>query len=161
MAVTGATGSSGTAASASNQQQNNLIEVMGKDDFLNLLVTELRYQDPMNPMQDREFISQMAQFSSLEQMMNLNKTLETGLQSIEEAQYEIGAGFVEVINQLTSYLAYSSFTQGLNLLGREVTYLADGEEMTGVVTALKQVEGKYVAVIDGKEVSLTDINQIK
>ena len=42
--------------------------------FLNLLMTQLRFQDPLNPMDDREFIAQLAQFSALEQMQNLNAT---------------------------------------------------------------------------------------
>jgi flagellar basal-body rod modification protein FlgD len=48
---------------------------MGKDDFLKLLVGQLRHQDPMNPMEDKDFMGQMAQFSQLEQMTNVASTL--------------------------------------------------------------------------------------
>lgn len=54
---------------------------MGKDDFLQLLVTQMQNQDPLNPMDNSEFASQLAQFSSLEQMTNVNTNLEAMLES--------------------------------------------------------------------------------
>lgn len=61
---------SSSTSAASKKGTSNL----GKDEFLKLLVTQLQYQDPLNPSQDTEFISQLATFSSLEQMQNLNAT---------------------------------------------------------------------------------------
>jgi len=53
--------------------------VLGKDDFLQLLVTQMTNQDPLEPMSDTEYIAQLAQFSSLEQLQNLNTNMEAGL----------------------------------------------------------------------------------
>ena len=53
------------------------VNTLGKDDFLNLLITQLQNQDPLSPMDSTEFSAQLAQFSSLEQLSNVNDNLET------------------------------------------------------------------------------------
>jgi flagellar basal-body rod modification protein FlgD len=52
------------------------MQSLGKDDFLNLLVTKMKYQDPLEPMKDEDFIAQLAQFSSLEQMANISDGID-------------------------------------------------------------------------------------
>ena len=59
---------------------------LGKEDFLHLLTVQLRYQDPLNPMENTDFIAQMAQFSSLEQLQNMNQSLQQGLGSDAQMQ---------------------------------------------------------------------------
>ncbi len=52
---------------------------LGKDDFLSLLVTQMRNQDPLDPMKGTDFAAQLAQFSSLEQLTNMNTSLQQSL----------------------------------------------------------------------------------
>jgi flagellar basal-body rod modification protein FlgD len=56
---------------AATQAASNKNTDMGKDQFLKLFVAQLQHQDPMNPMQDADFMGQMASFSTLEQITNL------------------------------------------------------------------------------------------
>jgi flagellar basal-body rod modification protein FlgD len=61
---------------SSGEEAATAPETMDKDDFLRLLTTQLRNQDPLNPLPNAEFVAQTAQFSSLEQLQNIRKTLE-------------------------------------------------------------------------------------
>ncbi|MBS1818579.1 MAG: hypothetical protein JSU08_11660 [Acidobacteria bacterium] len=65
----------GATDSTSTTKKNN--NALGKDAFLNLLVTQLQHQDPTKPMDDTAFLAQLAQFSSLEQLQQMNQSLTT------------------------------------------------------------------------------------
>ena len=99
------------------QAQQNL----GRDDFLKILITQLSYQDPTNPMQDKEFIAQMAQFSSLEQMTAMAKD------------------FSRLTTMISSSEASSS-------LGKNVELFEDERLVQGTVTAVTRGEVPQVLV---------------
>jgi len=106
---------------------------LGKDEFLNLLVTQLQYQDPLKPQDDTQFIAQMAQFSSLEQMQNLN----------------------------TSYSATKAFGMiGKNVIAKVADDLGKENTITGEATSVKMQSGKAYVVVNGNDVSVDDILEV-
>ena len=72
-------GSAGYTGSTSANSTTE--EAMGKNDFLQMFVTQLKYQDPLNPMDNTEFTTQMATFSQLEELQNMNTSLDNMLNS--------------------------------------------------------------------------------
>ena len=79
---------------------------LDKDDFLKILIAQLRHQDPTKPMEDREFIAQMAQFSSLEQMTNMSRQF-TELSAVLKA-----SGAMNLIGHDVEIIQGDSFIQG-------------------------------------------------
>lgn len=114
---------------------------LGKDEFIKILIAQLQNQDPLNPMDDREFIAQMAQFSSLEQMMNMSKTLEKFVESQQDGR----------------------MVQYTHLIGKQVEWLKPSTEKdkdnkdkeptveTNIVVAVRQHEGKVLLKLDNDE----------
>ena len=89
---------------------------LGKDDFLKLLITQLQNQDPTNPMEDTEFISQMAQFSSLEQMTNMSTSFAklANVLNSQEAAGIIGRNVELNIGDATTRGVVEASTRGDN-----------------------------------------------
>jgi flagellar basal-body rod modification protein FlgD len=81
-----------------NPRQTGSMQTLGKDDFLQLLVTKLRYQDPLQPMEDEDFVAQLAQFSTLEQMSNIAEGIELSNQwdflQMQAMNNVMAAGFI-------------------------------------------------------------------
>jgi len=77
----------GVYGSGTGAAQRSPNEAMGKDAFLKLLVTQLENQDPLKPTDNTEFVAQLAQFSSLEGIQNLNSTMDgmaNGISSLQD-----------------------------------------------------------------------------
>ena len=109
------------------------IQTLGQDDFLKLLVTQLRSQDPLNPRTDTEFIGQMAQFSSLEQ----SRTMQSDIAHLRADQ---------------------QFLHANALLGRTVALQLDSETiLPGVVNAVQIEAGLPKLVVDGQSYNLSQV----
>ncbi|MCX7032102.1 MAG: flagellar hook assembly protein FlgD [Spirochaetes bacterium] len=79
---------------------------MGKDEFLKILITQLSHQDPTQPMQDKDFIAQMAQFSSLEQMTNVSSQISKVAALLEKGQA------VSLLGRMVEIAAGSQIVEG-------------------------------------------------
>lgn len=114
---------------------------LGKDDFLKLLMTQLQNQDPTSPMDNSQFISQMATFSSLEQLTNLNNTMQN---------------FVDSQTQ-------NGLLQASMLIGKTVTYLNDQQqEQSAPVQAVSFKNGQVLFQLnDGSNSQISSSQIIK
>lgn len=112
-------GISGTGAAAPSSVFTPAGGAMGKDEFLQLLVAQLKNQDPMNPMEGQEFAAQLAQFSTVEQLVNVNEQL-TG-------QAEYTAALAGAMNS----------SAAVGVLGRSVVAVGDAVEVTAGTAAVQ------------------------
>ena len=112
----------------SNQTREAPSGELGKDEFLKLLMAQIKNQDPLDPMDDKEFISQMTTFSSLEQMMNMNNSIQ----------------------QLVRNQSVSPVIQYSHMIGKEVSYYKLDEE-SGDILEPKEIVTSQVKAISEKE----------
>ncbi len=134
---------------------------LGKEEFLQLLVTQFQYQDPLNPMEDKEFIAQLAQFSSLEQNMKLNENMEN-LLSLQQQQTVIGAS--NYIGKTVSARGYgvSWEPNSTNTGGRSSTVdWATGEDAASVTVNILDSSGSLVNTYDLGASTAGSINTFK
>lgn len=118
---------------------------LGKDAFLKILVTQMKNQNPLEPLKDTEFIGQMAQFSSLEQLTNLNTTMNT---------FVGGQGSESLVDHA-------------NLIGNKVFWEREVngqiESGEGVVKAIAMKNGTMMAELEGSgsKLSINTIQRIE
>jgi len=145
---------SGSSNSGSSiLSQNN---AMGKEDFLTLMVEQLKNQDPMNPADATEFTAQLAQFSSLEQLFNINSSLEEMGSSTAEMQRLSALSMIgtEVVSKGSEFtLKGESVKLGYNMdeaAEQGVLYIRDSAGNTVAAKPLAEMsEGQHMLEWDG------------
>ena len=106
---------------------------LGQDEFLQLLVVQMRNQDPLKPVSDTEFIAQMAQFSNLEQTKEMSSDIAKLRQS-------------------------TAFNQATALMGKQVRLLSGEDTFTkGIVTDLTVKDGEVSLIVNGKPYELGQV----
>ncbi|MFT4541478.1 MAG: flagellar basal-body rod modification protein FlgD [Planctomycetota bacterium] len=117
---------------------------LDKGAFMSLLVAQMRNQDPMKPTANDQFIAQLAQFSSLEEMEAVNKNL-------------VGLAVLQQSNALMEQLTSSSA-----LIGKTVEFVdpTSGEETSGQVDSVKLSDGIALLNINGRDVPLVNVTGV-
>ncbi len=118
---------------------------LGKEDFLTLLVAQLQNQDPLNPDEPTEFTAQLAQFSSLEQLFNLNDNVEQMAASVQSTD-KMG-----VLDTIGKNVAYKTSSFDYNGDGAEIGYSLDANA-TQVKIYLKQ-GGSTIKTFDAQKLT--------
>jgi flagellar basal-body rod modification protein FlgD len=117
---------------------------LGKDTFMKLLVTQMRNQDPLQPAKNEQMLAQLAQFSSLEQMQDLNDNI-------------VGLAVLQQSNALMSQLTNSS-----SLIGKSVEYVdpKSGNQVWGTVSSVRIKEGLAILNIGGEDIPLANVTEV-
>lgn len=136
-------GVSSTAPAGASRAASGALDVFGngmteKNMFLQILSAQLRYQDPLKPMDDTQFITQLAQLHQLEQLQHLNETLRL---SVEDERRDVLVG------------------HAIALVGKEVAGLtADGKRVVGVISSVRvESDGLVVRVGDTEVVLIEEL----
>ncbi|HHX45597.1 MAG TPA: hypothetical protein GX714_16690 [Chloroflexi bacterium] len=109
---------------------------IGRDAFMQLLLAQMRYQDPLNPMEDRDFIAQLAQLNSLEQLEQLNESL-------------------------SAFIGQQNLLRGAELIGKTIRgTTTEGEYVEGIVVAVRSLGAEVIVSLGDKDVPLSAVTQV-
>lgn len=138
-----------TAAKAnttSSSSSTKTAEIMGKEDFLKLLVVQLKNQDPLNPDDPTEFTAQLAQFSSLEQLTNLNKSMDSMVAASGNSDK------VSALSMIGKEVTFTGSSFKYNGDPAQLGYTLDGPA-SEVQLLIQDSNGKTIRTLDGKDLT--------
>ena len=140
-----------TTWNTANSATQTTTSTSDKDMFLNLMLQQMKNQDPTQPMENQEWLSQLAQYSSLEQMTEMNE----GLQNLADALASLSSGVAQ----------NSGISQTLSLIGKEVDIIPDpdkpDEVITGTVTEATFDGGEGKIKVNGKYYSIAYVQNVR
>lgn len=125
-------------------------DVLGKEDFLKLLVAQLQHQDPLNPLEGTEFTAQLAQFSSLEQLYNVNNNL--GL--LQNNQLDMNNTQAVSMIGKTAW-AYGNIFQKLETSSTDL-HFGLGGDATEVYINIYTEQGNFIKTISAGELKAAE-----
>jgi flagellar basal-body rod modification protein FlgD len=145
---------------------------LGKSDFLSLLAAQLQYQDPLEPMQDSAFVAQLAQFSSLEQLENLNTTMSSfqyfslaGKYVVAEGSDDVGQAFsIAGIVDRVVYSGGVAYVQVGDMLLKAsgLTQVYDKDLVTGsnnpLLEAARLIGTSVTGYVTGEDGELSEVS---
>ncbi|HTZ17535.1 MAG TPA: flagellar hook capping FlgD N-terminal domain-containing protein, partial [Dissulfurispiraceae bacterium] len=127
-----ASSASGTGNSTTSTTSNSSTTGLGESDFLNLLIAQLKNQDPLNPVKDTDFIAQLANFSSLQQMTSMN-------------------------TNMSNLLAQQNYTNAASMIGKQIT---TSDSKSGVVSKVGIESGTIYLYVGTNKYQLSDITSV-
>jgi flagellar basal-body rod modification protein FlgD len=115
---------------------------LGQDDFLNILVAQLTHQDPLNPMQDTDMTSQLAQFSSLEQLTNINQ----GIQDLGDSMTQ--SDMLSAVSFIGKEIKAEGYKISVSEGNASTVYYGFGEAVSSIYMNIYDSEGAIVRTVE-------------
>lgn len=143
MTTVGAVGNSSQNVSSQATTVQNPNAQLTENSFLQMMVTQMQYQDPTSPVNNTQFLAQLAQYSTLQQIMNLSSTENSVLSAIQQLSNSI------------------DMNMGQQMIGKTVSLKdANGNSISGTVSAVKNSNNQSDIVINGTAYPISNVTSI-
>ncbi len=148
-------------------QNAKVSKALKADDFMRLLVAQLRYQDPSNPADTSMMMQQTASMAMIErvnEMASAASTMSTSAQNLSEANTKLVSSNEAMSKHLSALLAQQSLSAAIGLIGQNVTYKQGSGDAsvskTGVVESVKLGDSGPILTVNGTDVVIGDVTGV-
>jgi flagellar basal-body rod modification protein FlgD len=137
-----------------------------QDQFLTVLVTQLQYQDPMEPMKERDFLAQMAEFNSASSISNLNQTVREAITYFADSQVRLEEALLTLNSEIRGVLEHlkgssiSSLSSLTGLIGREIVAETEQGLSRATVSSVLCEDGKHLLRCQDRLIPLSEVTYV-